>query len=332
MTAKSPSLPVLDRQVGVRVCVVLRVAGLVEEGTPVVDAADRLDHEHDTLWHLDRRAEGARRLLLPLLDVELDVLLRVEIDAEVGKRRLERGEHPVCWEGRVPLGRAEEPRHVPALRLREADANPLAEEPIGRLLEHRLRLLEECAGALGQLVELEPEPSVELRVVRRAELAHCGLLDADRVQLERQQVLLGQRVAGVLEPLALVAVGLVRDRRAEHPVGDLLAVDGHGQVGLDLSGPLLVLTGQVPEVALAREAPELADAAVSVHRGADPVGLVEIGQLGELLVDRLELEGVLQARVVEVVLLVDRGDEAVRLLAVVVQLRLGEDVGHSGVA
>ena len=65
---------------------VLGVAGLVEERAPVVGAADRLDDEHDAVRDLDRRAERARRLLLPLLDVELDVLLLVDVDAEVRQR------------------------------------------------------------------------------------------------------------------------------------------------------------------------------------------------------------------------------------------------------
>ena len=136
-------------------------------------------------------------------------------------------------------------------------------------------------------------------------------------------MLLGQRVPGVLEPRTLVAVGLVRHRRPEHPVGDLVAVHGRSQLGLEPRGALGVLAGQVAEVALAGEAPELADPPVAVDGGADPVRLLEAGQLGEALVDRREVERGLVAGVVEVVLLVDRRDETVRLLAVVVQLSLG---------
>ena len=52
--------PFLHRQVRGSVGEVLRVAGLVEEGPPVVGAADRLDDEHHLARHLDGRAEGAR--------------------------------------------------------------------------------------------------------------------------------------------------------------------------------------------------------------------------------------------------------------------------------
>ena len=64
----------------------LRVAGLVEERAPVVGAADRLDHEHHAVRHLDRRAERPRGLVLALLHVELHVRLRAEVDAEIGER------------------------------------------------------------------------------------------------------------------------------------------------------------------------------------------------------------------------------------------------------
>jgi hypothetical protein len=171
---------------------------------------------------------------------------------------------------------------------------------------------------------------VELRVVRRTEVADALLLERDRLELDRQQVFLGELVPGELEPVALLPVRLVRDRRTDHPVGDLLAVDGRLQLRLDRGGALRVLAGQVPEVALAGELPELAHPAVAIHRGADAVRPLERRQLGELLVDRLEVERVLEACVVQVVLVVDRGDEAVRLLAVGVQLALGEDVGHPG--
>ena len=111
---------------------VLGVAGLVEERAPVVDAADRLDHEHDALRHLDRRAERARRLLLALLDVELDVLLAVEVDAQVGERRLERGQHlvapgttsPTPARGRGARRRSAAPRRARRRRARGRACRP----------------------------------------------------------------------------------------------------------------------------------------------------------------------------------------------------------------
>ncbi len=86
------------------------MARLVEQRAPVVRPTHRLDHEHDPVRHLDRCAERARRLLLALLDVELDVRLRSEVDPELGQRRLECGQHALAWEDIVPVGRPDEPR------------------------------------------------------------------------------------------------------------------------------------------------------------------------------------------------------------------------------
>ena len=83
------------------------------------------------------------------------------------------------------------------------------------------------------------------------------------------------------------------------------------------------------EVALAREAPELAQAP-AVHGLADAAGGLERRELGVPFEDRLELERLLQARVVEVVLLVELGDEAVGAAAVAVELAVAErSLGHA---
>jgi hypothetical protein len=191
-------------------------------------------------------------------------------------------------------------------------------------------VVQEGAAPLAHLVEPESESAVELDVVGRSEGMHGVGDDLNRLELEREQVLLGERVAGVLEPFALVPVGLVRDRRPQHPVRDLLAVDRRRELGLQVGRALVVVAGQVAEVALAGELPELADAAVSVHHRADAVRLVQRGQLLEALVDRGEVERVLVPGVVQVVLLVDGRDEPVRLVAVVVQLAWGRRSFHRG--
>ena len=89
---------------------------------------------------------------------------------------------------------------------------------------------------------------------------------------------------------------------------------------------------QVPEEALAREAAELG------RRLPQPLHRLEPRQLLVARVDRLDLEGLLVARVVEVALLVELGDEAVGLVAERIQLagcrklgghrRLGYGVVH----
>ncbi len=305
----------------------LRVAGLVEEGAPVVCAAHRLDDEDDSARDLDRGAERARALLRALLDVQLDVLLGLEVDAEVGQRRLEGGQHLLLRELRVPLRRAERADHVPALRLVQADAGARPEELVGRLLEDLLRRVEEPAALVGQLVEAEPEAAIEVGVVRRLELLDALADDVHALDVERVEVLLGQLDADPVDLLALVAVRLVGHRRPQHPERDRLSVDLGLQGRLELGRLLGLLARQLAQISLGGEAPELADPTVSVRRPAESLRLLELRQLGVALVDRSELQLLLEPRVVEVELLVQLGDEAVGPVAEAVQVGLRERGG-----
>ena len=131
----------LHQQVGIRVRVVLGVTRLVEERLPVVLAADRLDDEHHTVGNLDRRAERARRLRRTRLEVEVDVLLRAQVDTEVGQRRFERRQHPVLRIELVELRRAEQADDVPRPRLVEADPEPRAEELVALAFPELLGLV-----------------------------------------------------------------------------------------------------------------------------------------------------------------------------------------------
>jgi hypothetical protein len=124
----------------------------------------------------------------------------------------------------------------------------------------------------------------------------------------------------LVDPLALVAVRLVRHRGPEHPERDLLAVDLGLEGRFELGRLLGLLAGQLSEVALGREAPELGDAAVAVRGAAEGERLVELRQVGEALEDRGELELLLVTRIVEVVLLVELRDEAVSPLAEAVEI------------
>ncbi len=66
-------------------------------------------------------AQNARGdLRRPRLEVEVDVLLGTQVDAELGQRRFERREHPVRRIEPVELGRAEQPRDVPRSRVVES--------------------------------------------------------------------------------------------------------------------------------------------------------------------------------------------------------------------
>ena len=182
---------------------------------------------------------------------------------------------------------------------------------------------------VGEAVEIEPEALVELEVRVRAELPHGRLRALDRLERDGIQVLLRQPVARLLDPTPRVAVRLVRDRRPQHPERDLLAVHLRLQLGLESRGALGVLARQGREEALAREAPELLDAGVPVDRGADALRLLDVRQVGVALVDRLEVEVLLQPGEMEVVLLHLLGDEPVGALAVGVELPFRRRrVGH----
>ena len=242
----------------------------------------------------------------------MDVLLAVEVDPQVGERPAQGRQHQVAREALVPLRRADHALDVPPLRLVEADPEQVAERAVDGLLVQRLRRLEERAALSREVVQLQAEPLVELEVRRRAERRQrCARL-LDGLEVERVQVLLGRLPHHAIDPLALGAVGLVGHRRAQHPERNRLAVDRDLELGLERSELLGVGARQPPEVALAGEAPELADAAVAVDRRAERLRLLELGQVGVPLVDRLELEPLLQAAVVEVELLVELGDEPVR--------------------
>jgi hypothetical protein len=83
--------------------------------------------------------------------------------------------------------------------------------------------------------------------------------------MKRVQMLFGQLDANPVEPLALVPVRLVRHRGPEHPERDRLAVDRGFERGLLLRDLLSGLAGQLAEVALDGEAPELGDVAVPIR-------------------------------------------------------------------
>ena len=126
------------------------------------------------------------------------------------------------------------------------------------------------------------------------------------------------------EPLALVAVRLVRHRDAQHPIRDRLAVDRRLELGLGLRKSCLVVARQVPEEALAGEAPQLGRRALQALRG------LELRQLFVALVHLLDVERLLQAREVEVVLLVEVADEAVGAIAELIELAAGRWGGGHG--
>ena len=270
---------------------VLGVAGLVEERLPVVVAADRLDHEHHLAGDLDRRAERARALPRALLEVEVDVLLRA--------RSMPRSRSVASSAGSI--GRAGRLRRAPARgRARRrpqgrASARPIpsrARKSRSPARSQRLSVSSRSSRALGgELVEPEAEALVELVVVRRARARRRprgrsapprGRPGSARSSSRRSRARSSRSRRS--------RSGSFDDRDAQHPVRDLLAVDRRLELGLDLGELLLVLAGQVAEVALAGEAPELGRAR------PQPLRRLEPRQLLVPLVDRLELERLLVAR------------------------------------
>ena len=135
-------------------------------------------------------------------------------------------------------------------------------------------------------------------------------------------MLVEQVEARAFEQRALLAIGLVRHCDPEHPVRDLLASEIDLELGFDPGDLLGVLAGQRSEETLAREAPELG------RRALEPPGRLELRQVLVAPVDLLELERLLVAGEVQVVLLVELGDEAVGVVPERVELAARQGVGR----
>ena len=131
-----------------------------------------------------------------------------------------------------------------------------------RLVE-LLRRVEERAALLGEVVERRGRQgfAVELEVVVEPEVACPALHRLSGVQVKRVHVLVEESVAARVELAALVAVRLVGEGRADHSIRDLLAVDRDRELRFELGELLGVFPGQLAEIPLAGEPPELADPA-----------------------------------------------------------------------
>ena len=166
---------VLEGEVGADVREVLGVAGLVEQHAEVVLTALRQHAQVDLVRHAHRRAERARRLELAHLGVEVDVGLRVEVDAQAGQGAPQRRQQRVGAEGVVePLG-APQVRQVGVAELRERDAQALADQPVHDALVEALRVREERLELGAQVVVVQPlDRAVELLVVRVAQTRPPG--------------------------------------------------------------------------------------------------------------------------------------------------------------
>ena len=75
-----------DRKRRVDAAVMQRMAGLVQERLVVVQAALRPRDQMDDVRRVARDHAGARRLLRPVVEVELDVRRRRKVEAELRQR------------------------------------------------------------------------------------------------------------------------------------------------------------------------------------------------------------------------------------------------------
>ena len=188
----------------------------------------------------------------------------------------------------------------------------------------RLRVGEDGAALVGEIVELEAEAAVELDGVGRAEVLDRLERDGHPLAVHGVQVLLGELVPRLLERPPLVAVGLVRHRRAQHAEADGVAVHGRLELRLERGDLLGMLLREVPEVLGTAEVPQLADRAIAVRRRAERVRILERRQLGIAVVDVRDLERVLVPGVVHVPLVHQLREEPVGLSADRFELGLGQ--------
>ena len=119
---------------------------------------------------------------------------------------------------------------------RYADAP--AEKPVERADVQLLGVREEALALSSELLEREAEARVEVAIGRRAQLSGGRAARIGNACVALVEMLFGQRDAGAVEPLAPLAVGLIRDRGAQEPVADLLAVDCRAEGCLE-AGDLL---------------------------------------------------------------------------------------------
>ena len=266
---------------------VLRVPGLVEERAPVVGAALRLDHEHDAIGNLDRHAERARRLVRAILEVELDVPLRAQVDAEVGERRLERRHHPVLRETHRPSRRRGRRAPRPSARSRRGRARCAC----GRSGRPRPpRGARSSRGSAGTARRGRRagywNAAVELEVVRRAEPLRLAVHDLVLAEVERRCAPRSRRCARARAARASSRSSsfAMRGRRSRYGISSSPTLT---ELRLGLGDLLLFLADEVAEVALAGEPPELARRCGRRSRDA-PIAErgVELRQLLVPLVDR----------------------------------------------
>ncbi len=121
-------ISILNRQPSVTPSMVLGMTCLVQQGIVVVVATMRHDHQLDLTGNPYGRHEGPRRLLWPLLYVQLDVLLPVEINPHTRQGPLQYGEQTLLRKHSVELLRPEDKRQVVFLSLLEGNPSDAPEE------------------------------------------------------------------------------------------------------------------------------------------------------------------------------------------------------------
>ena len=296
--------PLSTGRIGGGVGEVLGVAGLVEERPPVVGAAHRLDHEHRPC----RAPRSARRT--PAATSSCAARRRARRSpARPGRSRAlpasprargacartgTAGSHSVARSIRDD---------VPALGLGERHADRArGRAVVDGVLEQPLGVGEEACGTGGELLEPEAEAPVEVeRSSRRRGRARPVAGSRRRLEVDRVEVLVGRaRSARCSRRARLSRSGslAIAGRSIRKLIVSPSTVDLERR--LELADLRLLALRQVAEIAAAGEAPQLRTPPVAVDGRADRPGRSSVVRSANSLVDRLDLELVLQAREMEV--------------------------------
>jgi hypothetical protein len=217
---------------------------------------------------------------------------------------------PSAGEVSILLDRPEEPRQVGAAELVEADPQRAAELGVDDLRVACRARGRERGGLLGQRPEVNSlAVGAHVRVARPPELERAGMLRLDQLLIVGPKVLTGGREHRAFDLGAPLGVGFVGLRHRRLAKAEPLAPDLDRQPCLDACQGFLDGFGRLSDVALDREVEQhprlpsrIAVAGRPVVKFAQRVHRIAGEQLAGPGVDRLDLERVLEPRVVLVVL------------------------------
>ncbi len=311
---------------------VLRVPGLVQEHAVVVLTAGGQDHEIDLVRDAHGSTEGARRLELADLGVEVHVGLGVEIDAHAGQGAAQRRDERLAFEDAVEALGAPQRGEVGEVELREGHAEAFADEAVHDPLVEAVGVGEKPLEFGAEVVVVEAAyRAVELLVVGIAKLQReVVTAPPERVE-QRVEVLRRGREARRLDAGAARPVGLVGLDHARLAQPEGLTVDGDRGLALGVGDLVAEVLGLLAHEAVHSEGQQVGEAQLFVV-GRGGVQLLEAvdGLPGEeLRVAVVHGGGIapgLAPGEVLVVLEVERADELLGAPAVPLQIEVAHGV------